>query len=381
MSGSIHLLLSLVVLVMILDVYGDKDIKSSIDQNSGGREFEEYKDDKPKQVSKIKKRLKNNKNQKKANSNIVNKKYSSKNRRKNSIISRNKSSTESRKKNSTRSRKKGSAKSRKKKTSKTKLKVTKSLKKPKSKKNSDRKQRRKEKFDKWTNTLDGIWKNIKQDKSCECGLPNPGKKGTRIVNGVEAAPHSLPWQISMQDNTGFWYCGGSVLCDEWILTAAHCVHSNGVTDDPSTVFISIGDHDVSDPNDSKSEIMPVSKIIPHEKYDEDTTNNDIALIRLKKKIDFKKFKGTVRPICLPESPKRYYGETVKVSGWGLLYDGGDGGSKVLREVDVSVIPMKSCRENFKYKREWITNKMLCANAPNQDSCQPGWCSILGYRMC
>lgn len=74
------------------------------------------------------------------------------------------------------------------------------------------------------------------------------------------------------------------------------------------MFISIGDHDVSDPNDSKSEIMPVrsdiykgvggknynmnffSKIIPHEKYDEDTTNNDIALIRLKKKIDFKKFK-------------------------------------------------------------------------------------------
>ena len=80
------------------------------------------------------------------------------------------------------------------------------------------------------------------------------------------------------------------------------------------MFISIGDHDVSDPTDTKSEIMPVrsdiykrvsekkviiwtffSKIIPHEKYDEDTTNNDIALIQLKKKIDFKKFKVKIIP--------------------------------------------------------------------------------------
>lgn len=141
MSGSIHLLLSLVVLVMILDVYGDKDKKSLIDQNNGGREFSDYKNDKPEQ-SKIKKRLKNNKkNQKKANSDIFNKKNSSKKGRKNFIKSRNKNSTEFKKKNSPRSRKKGSDKSRKKKPIKSKTEVTKSSKKSKSKKNSDREQR------------------------------------------------------------------------------------------------------------------------------------------------------------------------------------------------------------------------------------------------
>ena len=78
------------------------------------------------------------------------------------------------------------------------------------------------------------------------------------------------------------------------------------------------------------------------RYDEKTTNNDIALLKLKKKIDFKKYSGTVLPVCLPDLPRKYYGETVThktkivaffsstflhqvtVSGWGLLSDGGKG---------------------------------------------------------
>ena len=46
------------------------------------------------------------------------------------------------------------------------------------------------------------------------------------------------------------------------------------------------------------------------RYDEKTTNNDIALLKLKKKIDFKKYSGTVLPVCLPDLPRKYYGETV-----------------------------------------------------------------------
>ena len=46
--------------------------------------------------------------------------------------------------------------------------------------------------------------------------------------------------------------------------------------------------------------LKVKKIIVHRMYDPNTINNDIALLKLKKKIDFKKFDGTVAPICLPE---------------------------------------------------------------------------------
>ena len=92
-------------------------------------------------------------------------------------------------------------------------------------------------------------------------------------------------------------------------------------------------------------------------YNERTTNNDVALLKLKKKIDFKKFSGTVAPICLPSKPRKYYGKTVtKVSlkecktftelqylaiqqvtvpGWGRLTEGGES-PKMLHEVDLKV---------------------------------------------
>ncbi|KAM4017459.1 chymotrypsinogen 2-like [Anomaloglossus baeobatrachus] len=58
-----------------------------------------------------------------------------------------------------------------------------------------------------------------------CGRPaiQPVLTGyARIVNGEEAIPGSWPWQVTLQDNTGFHFCGGSLISDEWVITAAHC---------------------------------------------------------------------------------------------------------------------------------------------------------------
>uniref|UniRef100_A0A8C3F9V3 Peptidase S1 domain-containing protein n=1 Tax=Chrysemys picta bellii TaxID=8478 RepID=A0A8C3F9V3_CHRPI len=58
-----------------------------------------------------------------------------------------------------------------------------------------------------------------------CGLPaiQPAISGyARIVNGETAVPGSWPWQVSLQDNTGFHFCGGSLISENWVVTAAHC---------------------------------------------------------------------------------------------------------------------------------------------------------------
>ncbi|XP_053190083.1 chymotrypsin A-like [Scomber japonicus] len=58
-----------------------------------------------------------------------------------------------------------------------------------------------------------------------CGSPAipPVVTGySRIVNGEEAVPHSWPWQVSLQDYTGFHFCGGSLINENWVVTAAHC---------------------------------------------------------------------------------------------------------------------------------------------------------------
>ena len=58
-------------------------------------------------------------------------------------------------------------------------------------------------------------------------------------------------------------------------------------------------------------VKPLSFFLEHcSRYDEKSTNNDIALLKLKQKIDFKKYSGTVTPVCLPDLPRKYYGELV-----------------------------------------------------------------------
>merc|ERR1711931_587107 len=113
-------------------------------------------------------------------------------------------------------------------------------------------------------------KGTKVDLRATCGIEGPPAAG-RIVGGIEAEEHEWPWQVALFIDDA-WFCGGSLISENYVLTAAHCV------DGASYYDIMAGAHNVresSEPN--RVEITSFNGWY-HPQWDPNTLSNDIALI-------------------------------------------------------------------------------------------------------
>ena len=106
--------------------------------------------------------------------------------------------------------------------------------------------------------------------------------------------------------------------------------------------------------------MNVGQIKNHPDYNDVTTNNDFALLRLKKAVDFCTH-SHIRPICLPtDTSESFAGVDAIVTGWGTTSSGGSLSSSML-EVTLKVLTNNQCKNDYSYASSMITSKMLCAN--------------------
>ncbi|RXN24221.1 complement factor D-like protein [Labeo rohita] len=96
-----------------------------------------------------------------------------------------------------------------------------------------------------------------------------------IVNGHEAKPHSRPYMVSIQENKTH-VCGGFLISDEFVLTAAHCLENEILT-------VVVGAHHLTNVNEGSVRIG-VECYHQHPNFNEKTLMNDIMLLRLKKKV-------------------------------------------------------------------------------------------------
>lgn len=178
----------------------------------------------------------------------------------------------------------------------------------------------------------------------------------QIVGGVPATGSQYLFTASVQYNNGPW-CGGSILNDQWILSAAHCFAGRSV----SSFSAVVGTSNLN----SSGERISVSRIIIHPQYNSSTSNNDIALLQLSRPISANVPTITPADTALINAAAAP-GDLVTVSGWGAVYEGGPGSSTLLK-VDVPVVSNSQCSSSY----SGITSNMICAGytSGGRDSCQ------------
>lgn len=91
---------------------------------------------------------------------------------------------------------------------------------------------------------------------------------------------------------GKFHCGGSLITQNYIITAAHCVKNLR----RSKIRVIFGDYDQYSTTDTKAIQRAVVSTIKHRNFNPSTYNNDIALLKLRKPIVFSKI---IKPVCLP----------------------------------------------------------------------------------
>ncbi|XP_055532603.1 collagenase-like [Wyeomyia smithii] len=180
---------------------------------------------------------------------------------------------------------------------------------------------------------------------------------SRIINGKDAELGQFPYQakliIDMPEGRAL--CGGSLLSDEWILTAGHCVEK------ARSFEVTLGAVDFKDQGNDGRTVLNATEYTRHPDYDGDTISNDVALIKLPEKVQFS---DRIKPVALPTGHDSYDRRMAVVSGWGKQRDVMGGAARRLQYATLKVIKNNECRLLY---GPAVQSTTLCCRGENRQS--------------
>ncbi|XP_047432201.1 prothrombin [Mugil cephalus] len=188
----------------------------------------------------------------------------------------------------------------------------------------------------------------------------------RIVGGDDAEVASAPWQVMLyKRRPQELLCGASLVSDQWIVTAAHCIlyppwNKNFTADD---ILVRLGKHYRAKFERGTEKIVAIDEIIVHPKYNwKENLNRDIALLHMRRPIEFS---DEIHPVCLPSKKvaRTLMSEGFKgrVTGWGNLKETWNPAQRnlptVLQQIHLPIVEQDTCRASTSVR---ITDNMFCA---------------------
>jgi trypsin len=182
--------------------------------------------------------------------------------------------------------------------------------------------------------------------------------GRRIVGGEKTDIRDHPWQVALDIKIDGqrYLCGGSIIADRWVLTAAHCFKRSTTAGE---VRAKAG---VTDYN-KQGVWTDVQRIRIHDHYNSKTHEHDIALVKLRTTA-----RGRIIPLVTAQE-RLAPGEPLEITGWGATSEGGDT-SRHLLQATVPLALNASCNAPSAYDGK-IKPGMMCAGSRDGgvDSCQ------------
>nr|XP_013798177.1 PREDICTED: chymotrypsin-like protease CTRL-1 [Apteryx mantelli mantelli] len=192
-----------------------------------------------------------------------------------------------------------------------------------------------------------------------CGVPaiSPSVQySEKIINGQNAVPGSWPWQVSLQTRSGSHFCGGSLISENWVITAAHCEFN------PYAHVVVLGEYDQFSGAEA-IQVKTVAKAITYPGWDASTLNNDITLLKLTSPAQLG---PRVSPVCLPPANVALPANLQCVTtGWGRTNPNSNSLAQRLQQVALPLISSSQCMQ---YWGNRITTSMLCAGGVGASSC-------------
>lgn len=211
-----------------------------------------------------------------------------------------------------------------------------------------------------------------------CGIPfrghpnltKPHIEHGKIVGGMDSIKGAYPWQVMFWTELRKAFCGGSLVNDQWVLTASHCFKRDEIHIDE--VEVKLGKYDIFE-NEPQQVVTKIVDVHFHPNFNVNTFDNDIALVQLADRVAFTDY---ILPVCLGDSATIerdfFSSDDVQlgtVTGWGQLTESPNTVPRFLQEIRLPIIDHRTCQQSTSYP---VTRNMFCAGYKQEivgDACK------------